>query len=124
MAGAKKKTGSVFLAAMPLIVGILITPLALQAASVLVLSGQSGLTMLFPWAQIVKAAILHIPEDVQISTSQLLMYLQFPVYGLVMVKLRERPLMMSLGAVALLHVAGAIAAVILAHMSNPSLRFV
>ncbi|HTV05459.1 MAG TPA: hypothetical protein VME86_08825 [Acidobacteriaceae bacterium] len=114
---------SVWAGVFPILIGILVTPLALQSASVMAISGPDALTALFPWAQAVKAAVLHLPADVSTRTSQLLMYLQFPLYGVVMAKLRERPLLLAFGAVALLHVIGAIAAILLAHMSNPSLRF-
>jgi hypothetical protein len=105
------------------VVGILLTPVALEAASVMALSGPDALSALFPWAQAVKASILQLPADVVMGTSQLLMYLQFPLYGLVMAKLRERGFIVSLGVVAFLHVLATIVAIILIHMSNPSLRF-
>jgi len=122
MAKAKKK-GPGFLAWMPFILGILVTPLALRAASIVAITGSDGLTALFPWAQAIGASALHLPSDIATSTSQLLMYLQFPIYGLIMVKLRERGFVVGFGAIALLHVLGMIAAIMLAHMSNPSLRF-
>jgi hypothetical protein len=122
MAKAKRESSG-FVAWLPFVVGILLTPAALRAASVMALSGADALTALFPWAQVINAAVLHLPADVAMSTSQLLMYLQFPIYGLIMVKLRERGFVIGLGAVALLHVLGAVAAIILGHMSNPSLRF-
>ena len=118
-----KKKGSFWGVLLPIAVGILLTPVALRAASVMALSGPDALTALFPWAQMVKAPILQLPADVTMGTSQLLMYLQFPLYGAVMAKLRGRGLIVSLGFVAFLHVMATIAAIILAHMSNPSLRF-
>jgi hypothetical protein len=120
---AKKKRGSFLLAALPLIIGILITPLALQAASVMAMSGPDALTALFPWSEMLKVPMLQIPLDVSMPSSQLLMYLQFPAYGLVMVWLRERSLLVAFGVVALVHMAGVIAAILLAHVVNPALRF-
>ena len=121
---ARKKTkGSFWGAILPVLVGILMTPVALNAASVFALSGPDALTALYPWVEIVKFPQLQIPTDVVMSTSQLLMYVQFPLYGLLMMKLRERGFLVAFGAVALLHVAGALAAILLAHMANPSLRF-
>ena len=121
---AKKKSRDTgVLSWLPLVIGILITPVALRSASVMAVAGTDGLTALFPWAQVFRASILHLPIDVAASTSQLMMYLQFPLYGLVMVWQRERGTVIGLGAVAFLHVFGAILAIVLMHMSNPSLRF-
>jgi hypothetical protein len=119
----KRKSGGGVLSWLPLVIGIIITPVALRSASVLAVAGTDGLTALFPWAQVFRASILHLPIDIAASTSQLMMYLQFPLYGLVMVWQRERGTFIGLGAVAFLHVFGAILAIVLMHMSNPSLRF-
>lgn len=118
-----RKKGAGLAGWFPFIIGILLTPVALRAASVMALSGADALTALFPWAQAINAPVLHLPADVAMSTSQLLMYVQFPVYGLIMVKLRDKGFFVGLGVAALLHVAGAIMAIILSHMSNPTLRF-
>jgi hypothetical protein len=120
---AKKKRGSNWLAFVPLVVGILVTPVALSAASVMALSGPDALTMLYPWVLVVKSPVLALPTAFAISISQWLMYLQFPLYGLVMFWLRGRGFLVAFGAAALLHVVGIGAAILLAHMSNPSLRF-
>ncbi|HUY81297.1 MAG TPA: hypothetical protein VMU92_06205 [Acidobacteriaceae bacterium] len=119
----KKSNGSGFLAWMPFVLGILVTPLVLWAASVMALSGSDALTILFPWAQVFRASVLQLPSDVAASTSQLMMYLQFPIYGLVIVWQRRRGSVVSLGAAVFLHALGMVLAIILTHMSNPSLRF-
>lgn len=104
------------------ILSILATPVAIHAASILALSGPSGLTMLYPFVQIVRSPGMRVPADLANTTAQWIMYLQFPLYGLLAAKLM-RPLgaAIGLGAVAMLHCVGIGIAYFLAHAQN--LRF-
>lgn len=120
---AKKKRVS-WLRWFPVVLGIVMTPIALRAASVLALSGPDGLILLYPCVQILKNPLFGIDAALSDSIAQWMMYLQFPLYGLLMVWLGKRGLGASVGAVALLHAIGIGAAILLAHWQNPSLRFV
>jgi hypothetical protein len=107
-----------------LLAGILATPVAVRAASILALSGPNALTMLFPFMEIVKNPVLRLPGNLANPAAQALMYLQFPIYGLLLGRvLRSRGVVTALGAVAFLHVAGAMAAYLLIHAQNPYLNF-
>lgn len=81
---AKKKKGSSWAIWLPLIVGILVTPITIRMASILALSGTDGLAVLYPWVQIVKSQALKIPGEIAVPAAQWVMYLQFPIYGLLM----------------------------------------
>ncbi|MFZ0663821.1 MAG: hypothetical protein WAM66_14095 [Acidobacteriaceae bacterium] len=103
---------------LPLVIGIVATPVALYAASVLALSGTSELMMLFPFAQVVQSPRLQIPWNDVSQLAQWLMYLQFPLYGLLMTWLlrASRGFMAALGSVMLLHIGGWVAAYLLFHL--------
>lgn len=92
--------------------GIAATPVALRVAGVLALSGPVALTALFPWAELVKAPMTSVGADMANTFEQWLMYLQFPVYGLMIATIsRTRSFFLGLVSVAFLHavcVAGAI----------------
>jgi len=122
---AKKTKGSFsWFQWVPLAVGIVMTPVALRAASIMALSGPESLTLLYPWVDMVKSTVFQMPADFSTSIADWVMYLQFPVYGLLMSRLlRNRGFWVALGVVALLHVVGIGVAILLAHMENPSLRF-
>jgi hypothetical protein len=88
----KKKGSSSFriMIWLPLVVGIVVTPIAIRSASVLALSGTDALAMLYPWVQVFKSQALRIPGEIALPAAQWAMYLQFPVYGLVMGWLMRR----------------------------------
>lgn len=101
------------------ILSILLTPVAIHAASVLSLSGSSGLTLLYPFVQIVKSPGMNVPADIANTAAQWIMYLQFPLYGVLAAKLM-RPLgtAIALGVAAALHCVGIGIAYFLAHAQN------
>jgi hypothetical protein len=68
----------------PVLLGILVTPLALRAAAIMALEGPDALRMLYPFVALLKLHALGLPEELAGNLSQLMMYLQFPLYGLVM----------------------------------------
>lgn len=107
-----------------LIVGIIATPLAFHAASILALSGPYGLTLLYPFVQIVRSPVLMLPSDLSDQVAQALIYLQFPFYGLLMGWLaRYKGLWTAFGAVVFFHTAGCGVCYLLVHWQNPYLRF-
>ena len=119
----KRKCESLLLAAMLLVVGIAATPIALRAASVMALTGPNGLTFLYPYVEIVKNSTLRIPGSLANPAAQWLMYLQFPLYGLLMVTvLRARGFWIALNAVIFVHVVGIGVAYLLNWAHNPYLR--
>lgn len=100
----RKKSGR-RLKFVPVVVGILVTPIALHAADVLALSGPGALAALFPWTELLRVPLLSISADAAGSIGQYLMYLQFPVYGLVMYWImRKRSFGVALLVVAFFHV--------------------
>jgi hypothetical protein len=121
---ARKKSSGSWLAWVPLLVGIAAIPVAFRAASILVLSGTDALTLLYPFVQIVKSPVLKVPGEIANPVAQWAMYLQFPVYGLLMTRLlRTRSFLTAIGAAVFLHGAGILVAHLLAHAQNPYLNF-
>jgi hypothetical protein len=103
------------------IFSVLATPVAIHAASILALSGPDELMMLFPFVQIVKSPGMRIPADLANITAQWIMYLQFPLYGLIAAKVMRSMGAVGVGAAVALHCIGIAIAYLLAHSQN--LRF-
>lgn len=121
--GKRRKSGSSWTAWLPLVLGILATPFALRAASVLALSGTGGLILLYPYVQIVQNPVLRIPNVFAAPVAQWLMYLQFPLYGLLMARIiRSSGFWIALNVVVLIHAVGIVLAYLLEHFQNPLLR--
>jgi hypothetical protein len=111
----KRKTNSSWWVVLPFVAGVLVTPATLRMASVMALSGVDALTMLYPWVEVVKSPVLGGFGD----TAQWVMYLQFPVYGLVMTWIvRSRGFLAGLTTVILLHIGGIAAAFLLGYLHN------
>ncbi len=68
----------------PLLVGIAVTPLAIHAASIMALAGPSALMTLYPWVLLLKSPAIGLAPLLGDNLSQLLMYIQFPLYGMLM----------------------------------------
>lgn len=86
----------------PLVLGILITPVTVRAAGVMALAGPQALRMLYPWVQLMQNQAF--PVEVAGTVSQAMMYLQFPVYGLLMsMVLRAKGFRLALLAAAIAH---------------------
>jgi hypothetical protein len=119
----RRKSGSSWAAWLPLVLGVLATPVALRAASILALSGTGGLTLLYPFVEIVQNPALRISGDVADPLAQWIMYLQFPIYGLLMAGVwRSKGFWLGLNVVIVIHAAGIGLAYLLAHFQNPYLR--
>lgn len=107
-----------------LAIGLAVTPIAVRAASVLALSGPAGLTMLYPFVQIVTIPWLQVPGAIRSPVTQWGIFLQFPLYGLLMGWIaRARGLWIAFGAVVFVHFAAVLVATLFAHFQNPLMRF-
>ena len=120
----RKKGGSSWAAWIPFVLGIAATSVALRAASVLALSGAGGLILLYPFVQIVQNPVLRFSEVISAPVAQWIMYLQFPVYGLLMARIiRSKGFWIALNVVVFFHAAGIGLAYLLLYFQNPYLRF-
>ena len=121
MAKRKKIGGWINFA--PIVVGLLVTPVALRSAGVLALSGQGALTVLYPWAELLRSPLFAISAGIVDSFGQWVMYLQFPIYGLVMTWiLRKRSFGAALMVVVIFHAMGAAAVYGLDYLQNVHLK--
>jgi hypothetical protein len=101
---SRKKQTSGWVAWWPLIVGIAVTPFAVKAATLMALTGPDGLRLLYPWMLIPKLHILGLADSLGSGISQAMMYLQFPVYGLIAMLIhRSKGAVVGIWQVALLH---------------------
>ena len=79
----KKKTAARgWLTWWPLLLGILVTPLTVRAAGVMALAGPDALRLLYPEVRLVQSHVFTV--EIAGTLSQAMMYLQFPLYGLLM----------------------------------------
>ena len=121
--GKRRKSGSGWAAWIPFLLALAMTPVTLRAASILALSGGGGLLLLFPFVQIVQNPILRISEVFSAPVAQWVMYLQFPVYGLLMARIiRSNGFWIALNVIVLIHGAGIGLGYLLEHFQNPFLR--
>jgi hypothetical protein len=86
---SRKKQTSGWLAWWPVILGIAVTPFAVKAATLMALTGPDGLRLLYPWMLIPKLHFLGLSDSLGDNTSQAMMYLQFPLYGLLAMLIRR-----------------------------------
>ena len=83
----RKKLGMRWYAWWPLIAGIVATPFAVRTAEILPLLGQAGLhrlCLLMPFALLAQQHQIGLGEHMAESVSQALLYLQFPLYGILL----------------------------------------
>ncbi len=114
----KKKSPGLLAAWWPLLLGIAVTPFAIHAASIMALAGPSALTTLYPWVVLLKSPALGLNNGFGENLSQLLMYVQFPLYGLLMALiLRAKSFWIALISAAGVHFA-AVLAVLLTSRSH------
>ncbi len=113
----KKNSSTGWLTWWPLLVGILVTPLTVRAAGVMALAGPDALRTLYPYVQLVQSHIFGFSGEIAGTLSQAMMYLQFPLYGLLMsLLLRARGFMTALLTTAIVHFGAVVIAVALAHL--------
>jgi hypothetical protein len=108
-----------WLAWWPLVLGIVVTPLAVRAAGILALTGPTALRILYPFALLPVEHVFGLRESLADTASQAMMYLQFPLYGLLlMLLMRWKPVWTALPVVLALHFAGVGALWALASMAK------
>jgi hypothetical protein len=94
----------------PLLAGIAVTLAAVKTAEILPLMGSSGLLrlqLLYPFAMLLKQPQLGLSEQTSDSWSQIMLYAQYPLYGLyASVATRWRPLWGVLIQLIVLHLLG------------------
>lgn len=79
--------------------------------------------LLFPFVQIVQNPLLSLPYGLAGPVAQWMMFLQFPVYGLMMTRIiRSRGFWVALNVIVAIHGTGVGIAFLLQHFQNPSLR--
>lgn len=84
-AGRKKTSaGGGWKSLWPLIVCVAITPFTVRAASILALEGPKAFALLYPWVVVLRSPGLHLGPDSAGTLSQWMLWLQFPLYGLLM----------------------------------------
>lgn len=102
----------------PLLLGIAVTPFAIHAASIVALAGPRALMTLYPWVLLLKSPAIGLGPLLGENLSQLLMYIQFPIYGaLAALILRYKSLWTALGITVAIHI-GAVAAAFLMTNAN------
>jgi hypothetical protein len=68
----------------PVLIGIAITPFTVRLASILALEGPRAFALLYPWFDVLRSRVLHSPADLVGRSYEYMLYLQFPIYGLLM----------------------------------------
>lgn len=93
------------------------TPLTVRAAGVMALAGPDALRTLYPYVLLLQNHLLGLPTELAGTLSQWMMYLQFPLYGLLMaLVLRAKGLVPAIITTAVVHF-GVVAVVLaLAHL--------
>jgi hypothetical protein len=113
----KKKGASPLLVWWPLILGIVVTPFTVHAASIMAIAGPGALMMLYPYVLLLKEPALGLSSELGNNLSQLMMYLQFPLYGLVMaLTLRSKSLWTAIATAAVMHFAAVLILFLIGHL--------
>ncbi|HLJ79611.1 MAG TPA: hypothetical protein VKT75_19495 [Acidobacteriaceae bacterium] len=106
-------------ALVPFLVCCALTPFAVQAASILALEGPKAFALLYPWVEVVRSPALHVAPASLETVSQWIMYLQFPVYGLLMaLTFRAGRYLRAFTVGLLAHFSGLLLVVVLAYMAQ------
>jgi hypothetical protein len=102
----------------PLVVCLIITPFAVRAASILALEGPKAFALVYPWVEVARSPALHVPPEWVDGLSQWIIYLQYPVYGLLMtLTYRDDKRLRAFIVGLIAHFAGLFAVVVLAYMA-------
>ena len=106
----KRKKAPGWAAWWPLLAGIAITLAAVKTAEILPLMGAGGLLrlqLLYPYALLLKQPQLGLSEQTSDSWSQIMLYAQYPLYGLyASIATRWKPLWGVLMQIAAIHLLG------------------
>ena len=73
----------------PLLLSVVLTPIAVQGASILALSGPSGLRLLFPWVNLLRDHLLPLSGPQIERFSEWTMWLMLPVYAVIFIAMRR-----------------------------------
>jgi hypothetical protein len=121
--GKRNKSGE-WIKFAPIVIGLLVTPVALRSAGILALSGPGALTALYPWAELLRSPLLGISAAIADGVGQWVMYLQFPIYGLAMtwIMLRKRSFGVALLVVVFFHVMSVVAVFGMSYLRELDLR--
>jgi hypothetical protein len=115
----KKKGASPLLVWWPLILGIVVTPFTVHAASIMAIAGPGALMMLYPYVLLLKEPALGLSSELGNDLSQLMMYLQFPLYGLAIAfTLRSKSLWTAIATAAVVHFAAVLILFLFTHMHS------
>jgi hypothetical protein len=115
----KKSAWSGWGSLLPLVIGIVITPFTIRFASVLALEGPKAFALLYPWVIALRSPALHFPADLVGSSSEWMLYLQFPIYGLLMtLTFRAGKYLRAFIIGLAVHFAGLFAVVMLAYLGR------
>ena len=124
-AGAKPRKkrsagkGAGWKALIPLLLCLVLTPFAVQSASILALEGPKAFALLFPWVEVVRSPALHVPPAWLGTLSQWIIYLQFPAYGVLMsLTFRAGRYLRAFIIGLIVHFSGLLAVVVLAYFAQ------
>lgn len=68
----------------PLLLCLILDPFIVRFADVLALEGPKVFSLLYPWILVVEDPALHLSDSLTSRLTQLVLYLQFPLYGVLM----------------------------------------
>ncbi|HTX42199.1 MAG TPA: hypothetical protein VMD25_10260 [Acidobacteriaceae bacterium] len=68
----------------PLLLCLILDPFIVRFADVLALEGPKIFSLLYPWIMVVNDPVLHLSSSISSRLTQWLLYLQFPLYGVLM----------------------------------------
>ncbi|GGH14036.1 hypothetical protein [Silvibacterium dinghuense] len=102
-----------------MVLGIVVTPVAVHFASIFALGGPAALRLLYPYVLLLKNPVLGLSSELSDAFSQGMMYAQFPLYGLLMMlTLRSRGVVTAFGSAAVMHLLGVFVLFLLAHLQG------
>ncbi len=102
----KRQSSGGWLSWWPVALGIAVTPFTAKTASVLTLGGPWPLRLLYPFALLLQRHELGLQEATGETLAQWMMYLQFPLEGLLLrFLLKYRGFVVSVFCVAAIHLA-------------------
>ncbi len=68
----------------PLLLCLILDPFIVRFADVLALEGPKMFSLLYPWIMVVNDPVLHLSSGITSRLTQWLLYLEFPLYGVLM----------------------------------------
>lgn len=99
----------------PFLLGLVATPIAVHFASVMALAGPDALMTFYPYVLLLQSHLPGLTGNTALL-SQWMMYLQFPLYGLIMtVVLKQKGFLAALGTVIVVHLVGIVGVIALHH---------